>query len=310
LRRVRPHRPTSDDERATIGAICRLVEGMPLAIELAAAWSSTLSVGDIEREIEQNIDFLEIPLRDVPARHRSMRAVFDQSWELLPPEERNVFQRLSLFRGGFSREAAEYVTGASLPVLSSFVSKSILSAEPHGRYSVHELLRQYGERQLATHQREELRTKDRYSRYFLTYVADREEALTGLHQKEALAEITSEMANIRNGWRIAIQMQMKSIINQAIHGLWLFYVLRGWMREGESAFGEVVEAFATTRPTTVTVMTRYSPRHSPAEAASNPVSGTMSPPPGASGRGSPCSGTSTTGEKSRSRSTSWPRPST
>jgi len=245
LRRVRPHLPVRDDERATIGAICRLVEGMPLAIELAAAWASTLSVEDIEREIEQSIDFLEIPIRDVPARHRSMRAVFDQSWELLSPEERNIFQRLSLFRGGFSREAAEYVAGASLPVLSSFVSKSILRAEPQGRYSVHDLLRQYGERQLEAHQREELRTRDRYSRYFLTYVAEREDALTGQHQKEALAEISSEMANIRNAWRFALQMQMKSIVNQAIHGMWLFYVLRGWMREGESAFREVVEAFAT-----------------------------------------------------------------
>ena len=244
LRRVRPHIPVRDDERPTIGAICRLVEGMPLAIELAAAWASTLTIPDIEREIEQSIDFLEIPLRDVPARHRSMRAVFDQSWELLAPEEQSVFQRLSMFRGGFSREAAEYVAGSTLPLLSALVNKSFLRPEPHGRYSVHDLLRQYAERQLAHHQREELRARDRYSRYFLSYIADREAALTGRDQKEALAEITAEIANIRHAWRIAIDMQMKEPINHAVHGLWLFYVLRGWMREGEAAFGDVVTAFS------------------------------------------------------------------
>jgi tetratricopeptide (TPR) repeat protein len=237
---VRPLQPIRDEDLAAIGDICRLVEGMPLAIELAAAWSSTLSIDNIAREIGESIDFLEIPLRDLPARHRSMRAVFDQSWELLSPDEQSVFQRLSMFRAGISREAAEHVAGATLPILSTLVSKSFLRTDATGRYTIHELLRQYGETRLASAHREELRTKDRYGKYFLGIVAEREDALTGRFQKEALAEILAEIANIRHAWHVALKMHMKESINQAMHGVWLFYALRGWMREGEATFGEAV----------------------------------------------------------------------
>lgn len=250
VRRVRPHAPVRDDEMPAIAEICRLVEGMPLAIELAASWAATLPIETIASEIGQSIDFLVIPLRDVPPRHRSMRAVFDQSWDLLAPEARRVFQRLSLFHGGFSLEAGEQVAGATLPVLSSLVSTSFVRTDGHGRYSLHELLRQYGEAQLAVHHREQVMTQDRYARYFLAFVAEREEALTGAQQRQALAELTCEISNIRHAWRCALRLHLREPIDAAMHGLWLFYVLRGWMREGESVFAEAAEAFkATDEPT-------------------------------------------------------------
>src|SRR5512143_2346170 len=97
--------------------ICQLVDGMPLGIELAAAWVRTLDCAEIAREIERGLDFLSVTTRDLPARHRSMRAVFDHSWRLLSPEDQTVLLRLSVFRGGFKREAAEQVAGATLAVL-------------------------------------------------------------------------------------------------------------------------------------------------------------------------------------------------
>ena len=243
MRRVRPQTPVNDSELPVIATICRLAEGMPLAIELAASWTATLPIETIAQEIAQSIDFLAVPLRDVPARHRSMRAVFDQSWELLSPEEQRVFQRLSLFHGGFTREAAEQVAGATLPLLSALVSSSFLRMDSQGRYSLHELLRQYGERRLAAQPREEVRTLDRFARYFLGFVASRESALTARHQRIALQELTAEIANIRHAWRCAIQLHLREPINAAMHALWLFYVLRGWMREGERVFGEAARAF-------------------------------------------------------------------
>ena len=81
--------------------ICRLVEGMPLGIELAASWVSVLSCAEIADEIERNIDFLATSMRDVPERHRSLRAAIDQSWRLLSDEQRSAFSRLSVFRGSF-----------------------------------------------------------------------------------------------------------------------------------------------------------------------------------------------------------------
>src|SRR6266508_4997306 len=106
---------------------------MPLAIELAAAGLHALSVAAIEQQLRANLDMLATSLRDVPARHRSMRAVFDHSWRLLNEEERALFSHLAVFRGGWTAEAAEQVAGATIDVLTALVDKSLVRqsrAEP------------------------------------------------------------------------------------------------------------------------------------------------------------------------------------
>lgn len=122
--------------------------GMPLGIELAAAWVQMLTPGEILQEIESNFDFLETTMRNVPERHRSVRAVFEYSWNLLQPSERDFMGKLSVFRGGFTREAAGFIAQngrpvQTLPLLSSLVGKSLLQRGADGRYQLHELLRQF-----------------------------------------------------------------------------------------------------------------------------------------------------------------------
>jgi predicted ATPase len=106
-----------EKEAASIVRICQSLEGIPLALELAASWLKVLACEDIAVEIQRNLEFLESNLRNVPERHRSMRAVFDESWKLLNEDEKQVFQRLSVFQGSFTREAAEKVAAASLKAL-------------------------------------------------------------------------------------------------------------------------------------------------------------------------------------------------
>src|SRR5207244_11745893 len=130
------------DDASEVLRICRLVDGMPLGIELAASWVSVLSCAEIADEIEANIDFLATSMRDVPERHRSLRAAIDQSWRLLTEEQRGAFSRLSVFRGGFDRSAAVAVTRADLRLLSELVAKSLLRRPDFGRFELHELLRQ------------------------------------------------------------------------------------------------------------------------------------------------------------------------
>jgi predicted ATPase len=113
-RRVQPDFTLESDDLAQIAEICRLVQGMPLAILLAAAWVELLTPAEIAAELGQSLDFLESEWQDVPNRHHSMRAVFDHSWGLLSEPERETFQQLSVFRGGFTRQAAQEVAGASL----------------------------------------------------------------------------------------------------------------------------------------------------------------------------------------------------
>src|SRR6266545_1107359 len=130
---VQPKLSLSASALTTIVRICQHVAGMPLAIELAAAGVRTLSLAEIERQIHANLDVLATTLRDMPARHRNMRAVFDHSWRLLSEEEQAVFSHVAVFRGGWTAEAAVQVAGATLGALTALVDKSLVrqdSAEP------------------------------------------------------------------------------------------------------------------------------------------------------------------------------------
>src|SRR5262249_22669219 len=143
-RRVRPSYTLAGDDDKHLARICRLVGGTPLGILLAAAWVEALSLAEIAQEIESSYAFLETGQRDIAERHRSLRAVFDYSWNILAQDEREVFQRLSVFRSSFQREAAQQIAGASLKSLITLVNKSLLRRDPAtGRYEIHELLRRY-----------------------------------------------------------------------------------------------------------------------------------------------------------------------
>ena len=138
----------SPDESASIGRICRLLDGLPLAIELAAAWTSTLSAAEIVRELELGIDLLHHPVQTLPERHHSIRTVLASSWALLRLEEQRMLRALAVFRGGFRRSEAEAVAGVSLDHLSALVDKSLVRRQGDGRFDLHDLVRHYADEQL------------------------------------------------------------------------------------------------------------------------------------------------------------------
>ena len=149
---------------------------MPLAILLAASWAELLKVGEIAEEVSRGIDFLESQWRDLPERQRSIRAVFETSWRRLTPTEAEALAKLSVFRGGFTRRAAEQVAGASLRTLSGLVNKALLSMDPDGRCSMHKLLRQYAAEQLETEDSGDA-VRRAHSIYYLEALAVRESDL-------------------------------------------------------------------------------------------------------------------------------------
>ncbi|MBK8902913.1 MAG: AAA family ATPase [Anaerolineaceae bacterium] len=143
-RRVQPQFALNQSNVTDVVRLCQLVQGMPLGLVLAASWLELLTPAEIAAEIENSLDFLAAELADLPSRQRSMRAVFDYSWQMLAPAEQSVLARLSVFRGGFTREAAEQVAGANLRVLLALVNKSLLQrGAGNGRFTMHELLRQF-----------------------------------------------------------------------------------------------------------------------------------------------------------------------
>lgn len=169
-RRLRPDLDVSPDELEHIGRICRLVQGLPLAIVLAASWAEMLSPAQIAEQLEGEssvaLDFLQANEHDLPAGQRSMRAVFDRSWQLLAPRERQTLLALAVLRGSFSPAAAELVAGASLRDLRELLDCSLLQETSPGCYMLHKLLRQYAEEKLSADLNAAEEARDRHSANF------------------------------------------------------------------------------------------------------------------------------------------------
>jgi predicted ATPase/DNA-binding SARP family transcriptional activator len=239
---VRPDFELRPQDLAHVAQICRLVQGMPLGILLAAAWVEMLTPEEIAAEIQQSLDFLETDLRDVPPRQRSIRAAFDHSWRLLEEREREVFQGLSVFCGGFTREAALEVVDASLHDLVSLSSKSLLRPSSPGRYELHDLLRQYGAERLDQVAEHGEAVRDRHCAYYSAALERWAGELKGARQREALAEMDSEIENGRAAWYWAVAHRQVPRLAQGVEGIWLYHSQRLRLQEGEAAFQAAVLA--------------------------------------------------------------------
>jgi predicted ATPase len=122
---VNPRLEWTSATAAAAAQICQLVGDLPLAIELAASLARLMPIEEIASEIAPNLEFLQSSRRDLPERHQSLRAVFDHSWKLLRPAEQRALRELAVFRGGFSRDAAAQVAGATLPLLAARLKKIV-----------------------------------------------------------------------------------------------------------------------------------------------------------------------------------------
>ncbi len=195
-RRVHPEF-TPATEPAAIIDICKQVEGLPLALELAAAWTRILSCSAIATELHRGTELLHARDASHSTRHAGMDVVFDQSWRRLTTVERDALSRLSVFRGGFSAEAARAVTGASLPVLGALVDKSLMRKDGTRLYMhalVQELVARRGDesgaREAAEHD---------HSRYFLHRTTQSRRTVED-GDREALRWMETEFENLRRAW--------------------------------------------------------------------------------------------------------------
>jgi predicted ATPase/DNA-binding SARP family transcriptional activator len=229
-----------------LAEICRLVEGMPLALELAASWIDSRSLRGIAADIRHNLDFLATNVRNIPARHRSMQAVFESSWQSLPASEQAVYARLSLFRGGFTQEAASAVAGASRTSLALFVAKSLLRFDPgQERYEQHELLRRYAAAKLGEAAEE---TRDRHAAYFSDFLHRREAELKGARRQQALAEIEADGENALAAWQRSVERSRLTGLEKALTAFALFYEGRARHEEGERICRLALDGLAPNLP--------------------------------------------------------------
>ncbi|HSH79010.1 MAG TPA: LuxR C-terminal-related transcriptional regulator [Herpetosiphonaceae bacterium] len=221
----------SRDDLAAIAEICRRVGGMPLAIVLAAAWLPVLSPADMLAELGQRHDLLQGESADIPERQRSIRVIVTVAWEQLARPARDVFARLSVFRGGFTREAAEQVAGASVPILKQLVDKSLLHYTlATRRYDVHEVLRQYADQYLDG-EREAIQLA--HAHYFLALAERAEPALWGgADQGVWRKRLAADHENLRAALHQALDHGAVEGALRLASTLWRFWMMQGYLSEG------------------------------------------------------------------------------
>lgn len=225
----------SDRDKSAAIRITQMVEGMPLAIELASGWLRTLTPVEIAQEIARGLDVFSSTRRDLPARHASIRAVFEHSWVLLSDTEREVFARLAIFRGGITREAAREIAGASLQTLSSLVDKSLVKRAAAGRYRLHELVRQFAAEKLHERERETGtigETEARHTAYYLNLVTSRAPSFNAAGAQEVLEDLRHDLDNVRQAWRAASRSRELGLLASALENLAEFYAALALYQEG------------------------------------------------------------------------------
>ncbi|MBN1247513.1 MAG: tetratricopeptide repeat protein [Anaerolineae bacterium] len=231
----------SDAETRHLVEICRLVEGLPLALELAAGWVRVLSLAQIADEIARQLDFLTGDTRDRPARQRSIRAVFDQSWRLLSKAEQTTFARLSVFRSSFRAQEAGYVTGAPMRILSALVDKSLLQRLPSGRFQLHELLRQYGHEQLGRAPGKTEAARSRHCQAYVAVLSRYEISLRESTQTGVLDVIQEDVDDILAAWQWAIARRDLRAIEAMRIGFADCFHLTASFKQGEALFHRALE---------------------------------------------------------------------
>lgn len=233
--------------QACVVRLCQMVEGLPLALELAASWLKVMPCAMIITEMQRSLDFLESRLGNMPARHRSMSAAFDQSWHLLSAEEQAVFKKLAVFRGGFFREAVAFVTGVTLSTLSNLVDKALLRVDANGRYHLHSLLRQYAEEKLTGSTQDYITACDRHCHYYTDFLHERESAINYGDNRQAHIEVEAELDNIRRAMAWALEQRNTAQLGKAIATFTAVYFRKSLWKEGYTLFERIVALARSTR---------------------------------------------------------------
>ncbi len=232
-------------QRAAMARVCARLLGMPLALELAASWLRLLTCAEIEAELEHSFELLSSTMRDTPERHRSLRAVFEYSWQLLSEPEKRAAQMLAVFQGDFRREAALVVLRPSdapastvelLSLLAALVDKSLLQRRADGRYAMHTLLHQYTLEKLHAEPVLAEQVRRRHSDYYSAFLQQCQPELEGSQQLAALTAMAEGFEDVRAMWHWAAQQRDVSLLGSSLHSLALFMTMRGRFQEGIALF--------------------------------------------------------------------------
>jgi predicted ATPase/DNA-binding SARP family transcriptional activator len=245
-RQVRSDFALHASDRQALIELCQLLEGIPLALELAASWVRLYTLPELVSALKQDMDLLEADGHQVSERHRSMRQVFLSSWQQLTVEEKRVLAALSVFCGDFELIAACIVTGASARTLLRLVNRSLLRRTPLGRFSMLEVIRQYAAEQLIDG--DSALVARAHCEYYLAFMRDKNFRTNA--PKVPLESVDANFDNVRSAWRYALNLATNATLDlnefvKASHQINFYLDLRGRFREGIALFQEGIDVFDT-----------------------------------------------------------------
>jgi predicted ATPase len=214
----------------TVSAICRRLDGLPLAVELAAGRTKLLDPATLLERLERALPLLTGGPRDAPERQRTLRAAIEWSHELLDEEARTIFRRLAVFAGGCSLESAEEVCGANVDTLAALVDLSLLKPVGPDRFLLLETIREYAREELeAAGEAEKLH--ERHARFFTELVERARVRLGGSERVAAEASLETELANLRVALAWAVDSRPE-LLRRLARALRIFWTTHGYLREG------------------------------------------------------------------------------
>lgn len=225
--------PSFEPDFVSIGHICRLVDGMPLAIEVASAWASTLSCDQIAHQIEHN---LSLHLSDeVSGEYQSIIATFDSVWEFFSETEKRILMGLSVFKGGFSDQAASKIVGASSFFLDSVLNKKLIQRNKPQRYTLHLSLLRYLEEKLQANPVLATDVEIRHGSYYLGLLRDSEVDLGQTDSISLLEDVLSDADNIRFAWKLTVAVGNLRLVQSALSPWMSIMWNRGWFKDAIDA---------------------------------------------------------------------------
>jgi len=233
-RRAHPQFVASEADHTGIVRLCRLLEGLPLGLELAAAWMRLSRPDEVADALEVNLDAVDSVHRDVSARHRSLRAMLDHAWSLLSDDERAALAGVAAFRGGFLRDAAAAVAGATLRTLLALVNKSLLRRTATGRFVALDVVRRYGLERLGEDPARLEAVREAHAEHVVAFGLRAGPELTGNERATWLDRVAAEHDNLRTAFETLIAAGAAEPGLRLVDSLFQFWWLRGHYREARA----------------------------------------------------------------------------
>ncbi|MEM7331408.1 MAG: tetratricopeptide repeat protein [Chloroflexota bacterium] len=241
------------DELTAVRKICRIVEGLPLAIELAAALTRYDSCQEIAERLKDGFDALKATLDDVPDRHRGLYTVFEMSWQTLTPTLQQRLTRLAYFRGGFDKTAVSQIADTTPQHLTALAEKSLLTFNrTNKRYRLHPVIQAYAEELRAPFDK----TPQKHADYFLNLLAEHSQPLQKDKPQDSMALLEPDLENIRLAWQTGLETEQADKLLNGLTSLSIIYQLRGWALEGETVMRTTVETAVLWEEPSLSLATR------------------------------------------------------